>query len=68
MPPQIDWALGIVGAAAAVKWLSAEARRVNATLDATRRAERDAQGPGPEPAEARPTLRRDPRTGVYRPQ
>lgn len=68
MPPLIVWALGIVGAAAAVKWLSAEARRVNAALDATRQAERDAQATAAEPAEARPTLRRDPRTGVYRPQ
>lgn len=68
MPPVIVWALGVLGAAAAVKWLAAEARRVNAALDAARAAERAADGSEPGPAEARRTLRRDPHTGVYRPQ
>jgi len=61
MPPVIVLALGVVGAAALVKLLARESRRVNAELDAARRAEE-----ANEPA-GRLTLRRDPATGEYRP-
>lgn len=61
MPPVIVLALGAVGAAALVKLLAKESRRVNAELDATRRAEEANEPTG------RVTLRRDPSTGEYRP-
>ena len=61
MPPVILWALGALGAAVVVKWLVKEARRVNAEIDAAEAA------PGAEPSD-RPSLKRDPETGVYRPQ
>jgi len=61
--PLVKWAFGAVGAAAAVHWVAKEWRRINDELDAIR----------PAPATERvkrndmPTLRRDPRTGEYRP-
>lgn len=61
MPPVIVLALGAFGAAALVKLLARESRRVNAEFDAVRRSE-EAQTPLP-----RRTLRRDPATGEYRP-
>ena len=60
MPPVILWIVGAVGAAVVGKWLVKEARRVNAELDAARAHKVS------EPD--RPTLRRDPETGVYRPK
>ena len=60
MPPVVVLALGALGAAALVKLLSRESRRVNSELDAKREA-------GSGQATARPTLRRDPHTGDYRP-
>ena len=63
MPPVIIFALGIVGAAALVRWCSKEARRVNAELDNVRaRAAVE-----PVDRNALPTLKRDPKTGEYRP-
>jgi hypothetical protein len=61
LPPVIAWTLAAFGAAALAKALVKEWRRVNAELDAHARA------PGPVEADQRPTLRRDPNTGVYRP-
>ncbi|MCK0198787.1 hypothetical protein MWN34_17960 [Ancylobacter sp. 6x-1] len=61
MPPFLIVALGTIGAAALVKLLAKESKRVNAELDETRGT------PAPE-GDARPTLRRDPQTGDYRPQ
>lgn len=61
MPPVIVLAIGAFGAAALVKLLARESRRVNAELDAVRRSE-EAQAPLPGH-----TLRRDPTTGEYRP-
>jgi hypothetical protein len=59
--PVIVWTLAAVGAAALAKVLAREWQRVNAELDAHgRTAETVAR-------EHIPTLRRDPRTGVYRP-
>jgi hypothetical protein len=62
MPPMILWAFGGIGAAVVAKWLVREARRIKASLRhsgaATEAAEQD----------PRPTLRRDPTTGIYSPK
>ncbi len=60
MPPVLALALGLIGAGALVRWCVKEARRVNAELDNIRAAEPVDRG-------ALPTLKRDPRTGEYRP-
>ncbi len=52
--------LGLVGAAALARLIVKERKRVNAELERARASARTEK-------EARPTLRRDPRTGVYRP-
>ena len=63
MPPVLILAFGAFGAAALVKFMARESRRVNEELDAAR-AEAE-----PEAAPTkRPTLRRDPATGEYRPR
>jgi hypothetical protein len=54
-------ALGALGAVAAVHWMVKEVRRVNEELDRMKRAVE------PVTREALPTLRRDPKTGVWRP-
>jgi hypothetical protein len=67
LPPVIAWTLAAIGAVAVSKVLAREWRRVNAELDAQERASEQAS----EQASARdelPTLRRDPVSGVYRPQ
>ena len=57
------WTAGAVGAYAVMRFVKREYDRVNQELEAARlqpvanKAERDAH----------PTLRRDPRTGIYRP-
>jgi hypothetical protein len=63
MPPVFALALGLMGAAALVRWCVKEVQRVNADLD-DRRARAVAE---PVDREALPTLRRDPNTGEYRP-
>jgi hypothetical protein len=60
LPPVIVWTLAALGAAALAKVLAKEWQRVNAELDAHERAESVVR-------ENIPTLRRDPQTGVYRP-
>ncbi len=62
MPPLLLWTVGVVGAIALVKFIRREHRRVNDELDQTRMA------PVTSKAERaqHPTLRRDPRTGIYR--
>jgi hypothetical protein len=61
MPPVIVWAIGVAGAAYAVKFAKKEWRRVNDELDRLKAA------PVREPDRATlPTLRRGPE-GVYRP-
>jgi hypothetical protein len=62
LPPDIAWTLAAIGAAALSKVLAREWRRVNAELEARGR---DAEPVAPE---ALPTLRRDPSSGVYRPE
>lgn len=63
MPPVLLWTVGVVGAIALVKFIRREYRRVNEELDQARMA------PVASKAERaqHPTLKRDPRTGVYRP-
>jgi hypothetical protein len=63
MHPVLVLTFGTVGAAALMRWCVREVRRVNDELDAVR-----AQA-AVEPVDrsALPQLRRDPRTGEYRP-
>ena len=60
MPPVIIWIVAAVGAAVVGKWLVKTARRVNAELDAAKAR--------PVAVPDRPSLRRYPETGVYRPK
>jgi hypothetical protein len=61
MPPVVLWILGAVGAFVAARWIAREARRINAELH-------PASGDPLSGARERVTrLRRDPSTGVYRP-
>jgi hypothetical protein len=64
IPPLIAWAIGAIGAALAVRWGMKEWRRVNAELDDV------SKRPVGEGAErgAPKTLKRDPETGVYKPE
>jgi hypothetical protein len=63
MPPVLVLAIGMVGAAALVRWCAKEVRRVNAELDGVRaRAAVEPIDRG-----TLPKLKRDPRTGEYRP-
>ena len=63
MPPLFAFAVGVVGAAALLRWCFKEAHRVNAELDSVR-AEAAVE---PASREAMPKLKRDPVTGEYRP-
>ncbi|MGA2817132.1 MAG: hypothetical protein ABSE67_12690 [Xanthobacteraceae bacterium] len=63
MPPVFALALGLLGAAALVRWCVKEVQRVNAGLD-DGRARSVAE---PVDRDALPTLRRDPDSGEYRP-
>ncbi len=63
LPPVIAWTLGVLGAAALARVLAREWRRVNAELQR--------QEPAPTDGLDRdelPKLRRDPQTGIYRPE
>jgi hypothetical protein len=64
MPPVLAIALGLMGAAALARWCFREVQRANAELDDIRAV------PPAEPIDrgSLPTLRRDPRTGEYRPE
>jgi hypothetical protein len=62
LPPVIAWTLAAIGVAALSKVLAKEWRRVNAELDANERAAE------PVARDHLPTLRRDPHSGVYRPE
>jgi hypothetical protein len=61
IPPVIAWTIGAVSAVVASKLLAREWRRINDELDAQENAARVR-------VEERGTLRRDPVTGVYRPE
>jgi hypothetical protein len=62
IPPVLGWTAGIVAAVALTRVLVREWRRVNAMLHPRKVATNDQAR-----REAFPTLRRDPRTGIYRP-
>lgn len=63
IPPVFAWMLGAVGAAAVARWVMRETRRINSELDRMR-----AEPPGETAGrDALPTLKRDPKTGEYRP-
>jgi hypothetical protein len=59
--PLVKWTLAAVGGAMVIHWVVQEVRRVNEELDAARARARIRDN------EQRPTLRRDPSTGEYRP-
>ena len=61
--PLIKLALGALGAGALVHWAVKEVRRINEELDRVKRASTI----DPAARQALPTLRRDPRTGDWRP-
>jgi hypothetical protein len=63
MAPVFALAVGLMGAAAFARWCAKEVHRVNDELDNFR------SNPAVEPIdrESLPTLKRDPRTGEYRP-
>ena len=61
-PPLIGWALGALGAAVVAKVLAREWQRVN---DELHPGEPIAEAPVREKI---PALRRDPQSGVYRPE
>lgn len=61
-PPLFVWAMGALGAAAAAKVAVKEWRRVNAELDQAKEAESRRE------AEPVTQLKRDPDSGVFRPQ
>jgi hypothetical protein len=63
MPPVIVFALGVVGAAMLARWCVKEVRRVNSELDEVRA---NASGELRD-RDAMPKLKRDPKTGEYRP-
>lgn len=63
MAPVFALAVGLMGAAALVRWCAREVHRVNSELD-TFRSHTSAE---PIDRESLPTLKRDPRTGEYRP-
>ncbi|HXQ83379.1 MAG TPA: hypothetical protein VN769_04875 [Xanthobacteraceae bacterium] len=63
MPPLIIFALGVVGAAALVRWCVKEVHRVNSELDEVRTK----ASVEPHDRDAMPKLKRDPETGEYRP-
>ncbi|HTP91212.1 MAG TPA: hypothetical protein VMJ52_05730 [Xanthobacteraceae bacterium] len=63
MPAAFAFALGIVGAAALARWCYREVQRVNSELDGMRaRASVE-----PVDRDALPKLKRDPKSGEYRP-
>jgi len=63
MPAALALALGMMGAAALVRWCVKEVHRVNAELDGVR----GKVSVEPVDRAALPTLKRDPQTGEYRP-
>mgnify|MGYP003391685858 CR=1 FL=1 len=62
MPPLILLGAGLLGGAALIRLAFKEAKRINRELDDARAAKEAAST---QPAR---TLRRDPRTGTYRPE
>lgn len=67
MPPLIAVTLGLMGVAALARWCVKEMQRVNAELDGIRATSRATSAAEPVDRRGLPTLKRDPRTGEYRP-
>jgi hypothetical protein len=63
MPPVFALALGMLGAAALVRWCYKEVHRVNSDLNGVRAK----AAVEPVDRDALPQLKRDPKTGEYRP-
>jgi hypothetical protein len=62
LSPLVKWSFVALGGAMVVHWVVKEARRINEELDNAKRVRVLVTD-----QENRPTLRRDPRTGEYRP-
>jgi hypothetical protein len=62
LSPLLKWSFAVLGGAMVVHWVVKEARRLNEELENARRVKVSITD-----AENRPTLRRDPLTGEYRP-
>ena len=62
LSPLVKWSLAALGGAMVVHWVVKEARRINDERDSRRQVRVRVTD-----RENRPTLRRDPRTGEYRP-
>jgi hypothetical protein len=60
--PLVKWSFVALGGAMVVHWVVKEARRINEELDQAKRVRVRVSD-----MENRPTLRRDPTTGEYRP-
>ena len=60
--PLVKWSFVALGGAMVVHWVVKEARRINEELDQAKRVRVRVAD-----MENRPTLRRDPTTGEYRP-
>lgn len=63
MAPVFAFAVGLMGAAAFVRWCVKEVQRVNVELDNVR----SRRAAAPIDRDSLPTLKRDPQTGEYRP-
>jgi hypothetical protein len=62
LSPLVKWSFVALGGAMVVHWVVKEARRINDELEQAKRVKVQITD-----AEVRPTLRRDPTTGEYRP-
>jgi hypothetical protein len=67
IPPMIAWAVGAIGAVVMSKFVAREWHRINDELDARERNERQERAARAR-VKDRGTLRRDPDTGVFRPE
>ena len=63
MPAALAFAVGLMGAAALLRWCVKEVQRVNLDLDNLR----GRSGTAPIDRDTLPKLKRDPDTGEYRP-
>jgi len=63
MPAALAFAVGLMGAAALLRWCVKEVQRVNLDLDNLR----SRPGTAPIDRDTLPKLKRDPDTGEYRP-
>lgn len=64
MSPLVKWTLGVLGTAGVVHWVVKEVRRINGELERVRASRVEEV----EPREVLKRLKRDPATGIYRPE